>query len=87
MSTPPATILAVDDDPRTLMALEELLRGAGQSVVVANSGEEALRCVLKQDFAVILLDAEGKSRDGKPFDFTEGWTNASFIGPATDCWS
>jgi signal transduction histidine kinase len=59
-----AAILAVDDDPKTLMALRELLGGAGQSVVVADSGEKALRCVLKQDFAVILLDARMPGVDG-----------------------
>jgi signal transduction histidine kinase len=64
MSSPGAAILAVDDDPRTLMALQELLGGAGQTVVAAGSGEEALRCVLKQDFAVILLDARMPGVDG-----------------------
>jgi signal transduction histidine kinase len=59
-----AAILAVDDDPKTLMALRELLGGAGQTVVVAGSGEEALRCVLRQDFAVILLDARMPGVDG-----------------------
>jgi signal transduction histidine kinase len=64
MNSSRATILAVDDDPKTLLALRELLGSAGQSVVVANSGEEALRCVLKQDFAVILLDARMPGVDG-----------------------
>ncbi len=64
MESSRATILAVDDDPRTLMALQELLGGEGQSVVVATSGEEALRYVLKQDFAVILLDARMPGVDG-----------------------
>jgi signal transduction histidine kinase len=59
-----AAILAVDDDPKTLMALKELLGGAGQTVVVAGSGDEALRCVLRQDFAVILLDARMPGVDG-----------------------
>src|SRR2546422_9321708 len=51
-----ASILIVDDDRRNLMALQELLQGLGQNLVLAHSGEEALRCVLKQEFAVILLD-------------------------------
>jgi signal transduction histidine kinase len=59
-----AAILAVDDDPKTLMALRELLGGAGQTVVTAGSGDEALRCILKQDFAVILLDARMPGVDG-----------------------
>src|SRR5437773_10159452 len=59
-----ASILVVDDDQRTLMAMRELLQCLGQKLVVANSGEEALRCVLKQDFAVILLDARMPGVDG-----------------------
>ncbi|TMH36650.1 MAG: response regulator, partial [Betaproteobacteria bacterium] len=52
---PKASILIVDDDSKSLLALQQLLQSVTQKVVVANSGEEALRCVLKQDFAVILL--------------------------------
>jgi signal transduction histidine kinase len=59
-----AAILAVDDDPKTLLALRELLGGEGRAVVTARSGDEALRCVLKQDFAVILLDARMPGVDG-----------------------
>jgi signal transduction histidine kinase len=59
-----AAILAVDDDAKTLMALRALLGGAGQAVVTAGSGDEALRCVLRQDFAVILLDARMPGVDG-----------------------
>jgi len=59
-----AAILAVDDDAKTLLALRELLGGEGQEVVTAGSGEEALRCALKQDFAVILLDARMPGVDG-----------------------
>ena len=46
------------------MALEELLRSSGHSVVIAKSGEDALRCVLKQDFAAILMDANMPGLDG-----------------------
>jgi signal transduction histidine kinase len=59
-----AAILAVDDDPKTLLALRELLGGEGQEVVTVRSGDEALRCVLKQDYAVILLDARMPGVDG-----------------------
>jgi signal transduction histidine kinase len=59
-----ASILIVDDDRGTLMALQELLQCLGQNLVLANSGEEALRCVLKEDFAVILLDARMPGVDG-----------------------
>src|SRR6266446_4091640 len=51
-----ASILLVDDDARGLYALAEVLRDLRHDVVVAASGEEALRCLLRQDFAVVLLD-------------------------------
>jgi len=60
----PACILVVDDDPKSRIALEELLRSSGHSVVLAESGEDALRCVLKQDFAAILMDARMPGVDG-----------------------
>jgi signal transduction histidine kinase len=59
-----ARILIVDDDSKSLLALRELLQSPTQEVVPASSGEEALRCVLKQDFAVILLDARMPGVDG-----------------------
>jgi len=59
-----ASILAVDDDSRSLMALQGLLRDMPLNLVTAKSGDEALRCVLKQDFAVILMDARMPGVDG-----------------------
>lgn len=59
-----ASILIVDDDRGSLMALRELLQGLGQRLVLADSGEGALRCVLRDDFAVILLDARMPGVDG-----------------------
>jgi PAS domain S-box-containing protein len=58
-----ARILAVDDDHRNLLAVREVLDPVGE-VVCANSGEEALRCLLKEDFAVILLDVLMPGMDG-----------------------
>jgi PAS domain S-box-containing protein len=49
-------ILLVDDTPENLIALEAVLYELGQNLVKARSGEEALRLILRQDFAVILLD-------------------------------
>jgi CheY-like chemotaxis protein len=60
----PACVLVVDDDPKSRMALEELLRSAGHSVVLADSGEDALRSVLRQYFAAILMDARMPGVDG-----------------------
>lgn len=60
-----AAVLAVDDDARSLMALRELLGELPSiRVVAAKSGDEALRLVLKEDFAVILLDARMPGVDG-----------------------
>ena len=59
-----AGVLAVDDDARNLTALQGLLSEMPFQVVTAKSGEEALRCLLKQDFAVILLDARMPGMDG-----------------------
>jgi signal transduction histidine kinase len=59
-----ACILVVDDDAKNRMAMEELLRSSGHDVVLAESGEEALRCVLKQDFAAVLMDARMPGVDG-----------------------
>jgi PAS domain S-box-containing protein len=60
----PAKILVVDDDARNLFAVEEMLRAPGIEVVTAESGEAALRHVLKEDFAVILLDVQMPRIDG-----------------------
>jgi signal transduction histidine kinase len=52
----PVNILLVDDHPQGLLALETTLSPLGQNLVKASSGREALRHLLKQDFALILLD-------------------------------
>ena len=49
-------ILIVDDEPSNLLALEAVLGDLGYNLVKARSGEEALRCLIRLDFAVILLD-------------------------------
>src|SRR3546814_507044 len=49
----PAGILIVDDDRATLLALSTVLQDLGDRVVCAASAEEALRCLLKDDFAII----------------------------------
>ena len=59
-----AKILLVDDEPKSLFALQELLSTLGQNLMVAQSGEEALRLALKNDFAVILLDVRMPGIDG-----------------------
>src|SRR5213593_1977633 len=57
-------ILLVDDHPQNLLALESILRGLSQNVVQATSGPEALKYLLRNDAAVILLDVEMPEMDG-----------------------
>jgi len=59
-----ANVLLVDDDPITLVAMEALLAGPGRAIVKAQSGEEALRWLLRRDFALILLDVRMPDMDG-----------------------
>jgi PAS domain S-box-containing protein len=57
-------ILLVDDNPENLVSLEATLEGLGQSLVLARSGMEALRYLLEDDFAAILLDVKMPDMDG-----------------------
>jgi PAS domain S-box-containing protein len=58
-----ARVLVVDDDERNLLAIRTVLEDVAD-VVVATSGEEALRHLLKGEFAVILLDVYMPGMDG-----------------------
>jgi CheY-like chemotaxis protein len=57
-------LLLVDDEPKNLFALSALLEDLGAELHCAQSGEEALRQVLKHDFAAILLDVRMPGIDG-----------------------
>src|ERR1700722_9282795 len=59
-----ATILIVDDRDENVLALEVMLSLPGVEIVTARSGAEALRLILKQEFAVILLDVIMPTMDG-----------------------
>src|SRR6478672_2651345 len=64
MSDNKASILIVDDRPDKLLAIEAVLEDLGENIVRAYSGREALRHVLAQEFAVILLDVNMPGMDG-----------------------
>lgn len=57
-------ILLVDDQPANLVALSAALDIDGAEVVVAQSGIEALKALLQQDFAVIVMDVQMPTLDG-----------------------
>jgi PAS domain S-box-containing protein len=57
-------VLIVDDRPENLISLEALLGDMGLDLVQAQSGNEALRQTLYQDFALVLLDVQMPEMDG-----------------------
>jgi PAS domain S-box-containing protein len=61
---PTANILVVDDDQKTLLAMEALLSGPGRKIITAASGREALRHLLHHEVALILLDVRMPDIDG-----------------------
>jgi PAS domain S-box-containing protein len=64
MIEPIANILLVDDDYKSLTAMEALLSGPGRKIVTASSGTDALRRLLQEEFALILLDVRMPDMDG-----------------------
>jgi PAS domain S-box-containing protein len=61
---PPVNVLLVDDRADKLLALEAVLTDGDHRVVTARSGAEALRALLRDEFAVILLDVSMPQLDG-----------------------
>jgi len=57
-------ILLVDDRPENILALESILDHPDRELVKAYSGKEALRCLLNDEFALILLDVQMPEMDG-----------------------
>jgi CheY-like chemotaxis protein len=61
---PKARILLVDDRAENLIALEAILSSLNQTLVPVRSGEAALKALLRDEFAVILLDVVMPGMDG-----------------------
>src|SRR5271170_6538806 len=57
-------ILMVDDQPAKLLSYEVILGELGENLIKANSGTEALDCLLKADVAVVLMDVSMPDLDG-----------------------
>src|SRR5436853_3446241 len=57
-------ILVVDDRADKLLTYEVMLAPLNENIVCVRSGKEALRCLLKEDFAAILLDVNMPGMDG-----------------------
>ena len=59
-----ANILMVDDQPARLLTYRAILEPLGHTLVAVNSGLEALDALMKQEFAVVLLDVKMPGMDG-----------------------
>jgi signal transduction histidine kinase len=57
-------VLVVDDNRANLVAMEALLQSLDLDIALAGSGEDALRELLRQDFAVVLMDVQMPGLDG-----------------------
>jgi len=60
----PVNILLVDDHSANLQVLEVVLQELGQNLIMADCGSAALRWIMREDFAVILLDVQMQGMDG-----------------------
>jgi len=57
-------ILIVDDRPENLFSLESIIEGPGRNIICAESGNEALKLVLKYEFCLIISDVQMPEMDG-----------------------
>ncbi len=63
-ATDPVTILLVDDQPGRLLSYRAILEPLGERLIEASSGDEALRCLMREECALILLDVNMPGMDG-----------------------
>ncbi len=64
ISNPKTSVLLVDDRPENLLVLEEILADLNLNLVTSLSGEDALGCLLGQEFAIILMDVQMPALSG-----------------------
>src|SRR5215203_6609537 len=65
----PVNVLLVDDRPDNLLVMETILADLNQNLVCATSAREALKFLLMEDVALILLDVQMPGLSG--FEFAE----------------
>ena len=65
----PVNVLLVDDRPENLLVMETILEDLGEKVICATSAREALKFLLIEDVALILLDVQMPGLNG--FEFAE----------------
>ena len=70
-------VLVVDDRPENLLALEAILQGMPVQTVGVGSGEAALKQLLLNEFALILLDAQMPDMDARLLRSPESAVNAT----------
>ena len=77
------SVLLVDDRPENLLALEAVLEPLHVRLRTAESGEEALKALLEEDFAVVLLDVQMPGMDG--FELTaKGAASSRTVSPGPE---
>ena len=81
-SPPRPNVLLVDDVEANLVVLEALLGGMACNLVRAGSGNEALRQLLKREFAVILLDVTEQVRDREEGGLKQLLSNSRIVAGA-----
>lgn len=57
-------LLLVDDQPANLVSLEAILEEEGRTLLKAESGQEALKVLLRDDISLVLLDVQMPGMDG-----------------------